>query len=68
MIDDLRPCSAHKTAINQCELCWPHFLRHLGVLCIPKDVRMRDWWIPRTSLFKPTRKEQHALATQIGLA
>ena len=40
MIDDLRPCLAHRLPINRCASCWPLFLKHLGALCAKDEPRM----------------------------
>jgi hypothetical protein len=33
-VDDLMPCLDHRRPVNRCTLCWPRYLKRLGVLCI----------------------------------
>lgn len=66
MIDDLRPCIAHRLPINQSEVCWLAILMHLGQRCVTDAIRERQW-LPRASFSRPTIREQAVFANQIGL-
>ena len=67
VIDDFRPCIAHRLPINRCETCWPVILLRLGQCCATDAIRERVW-IQRDSLSKPTLKEQAVFARQLRLA
>lgn len=67
MIDDLRPCLAHRIPINLCAPCWPSLLAHLGHACwiaITEGRSQRgkpaEFWFPGKSLTKPSPQELRA--------